>query len=173
LLLMNLPAADPPPAYRPITNTAGEATRHASRGRPTAAAIASATLLAFDAVIALVATVALVLPVSFTLLDFESGPGRANTDIAVMAFTAAVALTCPAVATLVAGVRTRSAYLTGVVTTAAVAVAVAGGAAVWLTAGVFVLAAGAGIVFAGNLAAMFSLLGLLRPAPAEGVELTI
>jgi hypothetical protein len=133
----------------------------------TAAAVAAATVLALDAVAALVGTLVLVLPVSFIALDFESGPGRANAGIAVMAFTAALALTCPAVAALVCGVRTRGAYVAGVVTMATVAVAVAGEAAFWLRPSASVLTVGAGIVFAGNLATLFLLMGLLRPAPVE------
>jgi hypothetical protein len=132
----------------------------ASRGRLTGAAVTAAVVLAIDAVVALAGTLVLALPVFFTATDFESGPGRADTGIAVLTFTAVIALGCPAVAALVAGVRTRTAYVTGVVATATVAVAVAGFAGLWLN-----LIAGAGFLFAANLTALFLLTGLLRPVP--------
>jgi hypothetical protein len=62
-------------------------------------------------------------------------------------------------------VRTRAAYVTGVVTTATVTVAVAGFAGLWRNLGASAVTAGAGLVFAANLAALFVLTGRLRPAP--------
>jgi hypothetical protein len=148
-------------AYPLVTEVAP----HASRGSLTGAAVAAAVVLTLDAVVALAGTLVLALSVFFTAMGFESGPGRADTGIAVLAFTAALALGCPAVAALVAGVRTRAAYVTGVVTTATVTVAVAGFAGLWLNLTASAVAAGAGVVFAANLAALFGLTGLLRPAP--------
>jgi hypothetical protein len=142
-----------------------EVAPHTSRGRLTGAAVAVAVVLGIDAVVALAGTLVIALPVFFTATDFESGPGRADTGLAVLAFTALLALGCPAVAALVAGVRTRAAYVTGVVTTATVTVAVAGFTGLWLNLTASAVTAGAGLIFAANLAALFGLTGLLRPAP--------
>ena len=64
----------------------------------------------------------------------------------------------------VTGVRTRAAYLAGIATMAVVAVAVAGFAGLWLDLTASAPTVAAGLVFAANLAALFQLTGLLRPA---------
>jgi hypothetical protein len=160
---MTLRSADPPAAYPPVTEVGGPA----PRGRTTPAGIAAVVVLALDAVLGLAGTVVLALSVLLVSLNYESGRDRATTGVAFLVFTAVVALACPAVAALVAGLRTRGAYLTGVVTTATVAVAVAAETAFWLDLETSVPTIVAGVVFAANLAAVFLLMGLLRPASAR------
>jgi hypothetical protein len=140
-----------------------ELTQHPPRGRLTGAAIAATVVLALDAVAAMAGALVLVLPVLLRATDYESGPGRADVVVAVLGVTALLALVCPAVAALVCGVRTRGAYLAGVVVSGLVAVTVAGEAALWLKPELSLPAVVAGVVFAGNLGVVFLVLGLLRP----------
>jgi hypothetical protein len=140
--------------------TVAEVAPRAERGRLTGAAVVAAVVLAVDAVV-LAGTLVLELPVLLRASDFEH---RSETGIGVLAFTAVLTLACPAVAALVAGVRTRATYLAGIVTMAVVAVAVAGFTGLWLNLTASALTVAAGLVFAANLAALFQLTGLLRPA---------
>jgi len=160
---MTLRSADPPPAYPPVAEVA----QPAARGRTTPAGIAAVVVLALDAVLGLAGTVVLAVSVLLVSLNYENGPSRAGTGIAFLVFTAALALACPAVAALVAGLRTRGAYLTGVVTTATVTVAVAAEAAFWLELDASLPTLVAAVVLVTNLVAVFLLMGLLRPSPAR------
>jgi hypothetical protein len=137
------------------------------RGPVTAATVVAAVVLVADATVAMV--MALPLSVQLLFLAFDETPAAAGVLFVVIGLLAATALICPAVATLVAGVRTRAAHITGCVLTALIAVIAAGLTAAALHYGFpDWFAPAAGTLFAANVLALFLLIGRLRPAAGGG-----
>jgi hypothetical protein len=133
------------------------------RGPVTAATTVAALVLIADALVAML--MALPLSVSLLFLSVDEEPAATEVLFAVIGLLAAIALLCPAMATLVAGVRTRGAHLTGCVVTALIAVAAAGLTAMALRYGFPSWVAPASVVLlAANVLALFLLTGRLQPA---------
>ncbi|GIE28359.1 hypothetical protein Ait01nite_014040 [Actinoplanes italicus] len=133
------------------------------RGQVTAATTVAVLVLIADALVAML--MALPLSVSLLFLAVDEEPAATEVLFAVIGLLAAIALLCPAMATLVAGVRTRAAHLAGCVVTALIAVAAAGLTAMALRYGFPSWFAPASIIlFAANVLALFLLTGRLGPA---------
>jgi hypothetical protein len=130
------------------------------RGPVTAATTVAVLVLIADALL-----MALPLSVSLLFLAVDEEPAATEVLFAVIGLLAAIALLCPAMATLVAGVRTRAAHLGGCVVTALIAVAAAGLTAMALRYGFPSWFAPASItLFAANVLALFLLTGRVGPA---------
>ncbi|MBO3737541.1 hypothetical protein [Actinoplanes flavus] len=139
--------------------------QQSQRGLISASAVLVAVVLAADAVAALATTIAsaLILPLYLAMTGAESVPGHGVPVL--LAGSALTALSCPVVATLVAGVRTPAAHLTGCVVTALIIVGVAGLGALALRYDlpnrVTMIT---GVLFVANVVALTLVIGLLRPA---------
>ncbi|GAA0450632.1 hypothetical protein Aca07nite_54820 [Actinoplanes capillaceus] len=134
------------------------------RGPIVASAVLASAILLVDAVVALLMIMVSGLPLFAAMTDAESGPGSAYSVLAVLFGAVLAALSCPAAATMVAGVRTPAAHLTGWVVTASVTVGVAGLGALGLRYDLpsqFAIIAGA--LFVANVAALIMIIGLLHP----------
>jgi hypothetical protein len=133
------------------------------RGPVSTATVVAPLVLVADALVALV--LALPLAVQLMFVAFDEEERRFDVLLALIIAIAALALVCPAIAALVAGVRTWAAHVTGCVVTAVVAVAAAGLTAMALRYGYADwVAPAAGALLAANVFALFLLTGRLRPA---------